>query len=225
MDTFATGARRDLSPDRTERYDLITPWAWERLAKTYAEGSVKYGDRNWEKGIPASNLINHAIRHIVKWLKGDRDEDHLAHAVWNLCAVMHFEETRPDLIDVPTRQERRLYYLASPYSHEDPGVCGMRYQAACEATAWLLRNGYLAYSPIAASHPVAACGLDGSWEAWREVDLRMLRHCDAVLVLTIDGWKESRGVAAEIEYARRHGKPVSFLVPVTGGYEIVASIE
>ncbi len=66
---------------------------------TYAEGAVKYGARNWLKGIPASDLINHAIRHIYLWLGGDMSEDHLAHAVWNLLAVMHFEDTKPDMID------------------------------------------------------------------------------------------------------------------------------
>jgi len=33
------------------------------------------------------------------WLQGDRTEDHLAHAAWNIFALMHFEETRPELID------------------------------------------------------------------------------------------------------------------------------
>lgn len=74
---------------------------------TYAEGAVKYGARNWLKGIPASDLINHAIRHIYLWLGGDMSEDHLAHAAWNLLAVMHFEDTRPDMIDCGPMMEQQ----------------------------------------------------------------------------------------------------------------------
>ena len=89
----------------TVRYDLISPRALFRLAVTYAEGAAKYGAHNWEKGMEASNLINHALQHIFSWLDGDDSgEDHLAHAFWNLAALMHFEEKRPDLIDIPSRK-------------------------------------------------------------------------------------------------------------------------
>ena len=30
---------------------------------------------------------------------GMRDEDHLAAAVWNIFAIMHFEEVKPEMID------------------------------------------------------------------------------------------------------------------------------
>lgn len=99
---FPTGARRCGDADR-ERFDLISPIALRRLAETYAEGAAKYGDRNWENGFPASVIINHALRHLNLWLAGDRQEDHLAHAAWNLFALMHFEEQRRDLIDIPAR--------------------------------------------------------------------------------------------------------------------------
>jgi hypothetical protein len=101
--TFSSGAVRSKDADNT-RFDLITPIGLRRLAETYAEGSLKYSDWNWLKGIPASDLMNHAMRHLVLWLSGDRTEDHLAHASWNLFSIMHFEETREDLIDVPSRK-------------------------------------------------------------------------------------------------------------------------
>ena len=100
---FATGAVRG-SDANGERWDLITPIGLRRLAETCAEGAAKYGDYNWQKGIPASVMINHAIRHIYLYLAGDRGEDHLAHASWNLLGVCHFEELLPEMIDLPTRQ-------------------------------------------------------------------------------------------------------------------------
>lgn len=99
---FETGAVRSSDADDT-RYDLITPIGLRRVAQTCAEGAVKYGERNWERGFPISSVLNHALRHINEWLAGDMTEDHLAHAAWNLLAAIHFEETRPDLIDIPTR--------------------------------------------------------------------------------------------------------------------------
>lgn len=96
---FSTGAVRSSDADSV-RYDLISPIALRRLAETYAEGAKKYGPNNWLKGIPVSDLLNHALRHINLWMSDDCTEDHLAHAVWNLCSIMHFEETRPDLFDV-----------------------------------------------------------------------------------------------------------------------------
>jgi hypothetical protein len=102
MITYASGARR--SADASDvRYDLITPVGLRRLAQTCAEGAQKYGDYNWQKGIPASEMLNHAIRHIYLWLEGDTDEDHLAHAAWNILGVCHFEETLPAMINIPRR--------------------------------------------------------------------------------------------------------------------------
>lgn len=106
---FATGAVRGLCAER-ERYDLVSHIGLRRLAETYGEGSVKYdkdsegkpidhyGQNNWLKGIPADNLLRHAIKHIEQYRSGDVSEDHLAHATWNLFSLMHFEETRPDMM-------------------------------------------------------------------------------------------------------------------------------
>lgn len=103
--TFPTGAVRGTDGDG-ERFDLISPIALRRLARVYALGASRYGERNWEKGLPVSNLVNHAVRHIYLYLQGDGSEDHLAHAVWNLAAAMHMEELRPDCLDIPTRPHR-----------------------------------------------------------------------------------------------------------------------
>ena len=94
---FETGAVRSRDADSV-RYDLITPIGLRRLAETYAEGALKYGENNWLAGIPSSDLFNHAVRHLYLWLAGDTSEDHLAHAAWNIFAIMHFEEARPELI-------------------------------------------------------------------------------------------------------------------------------
>ena len=100
---FATGTVRGTDADG-ERWDLITPIGLRRLAQTCAEGARKYGEHNWIKGIPASVMLNHAIRHLYRYLEGDRSEDHLAHAAWNILGVCHFEEAMPEMIDIPPRK-------------------------------------------------------------------------------------------------------------------------
>ena len=87
------------------RCDLLPACAILRKARHFEAGAKKYGDRNWEKGIPLNSFIDSALRHIFKYLNGETDEDHLCAASWNLDAAMWTEEKRPDLINIPTRPE------------------------------------------------------------------------------------------------------------------------
>jgi hypothetical protein len=72
------------------RYDLIPPEALDGLARLYALGAVKYGDRNWEKGFKWSRLFAALQRHSWAWFGGedfdpqDR-QHHLLSVIW--CAV------------------------------------------------------------------------------------------------------------------------------------------
>lgn len=95
---YDTGAVRSGDCEQT-RYDLISPIGLERLAQTYAEGAAKFGAFNWENGMPVNDLLNHAIAHVYKFLRGDRSEDHLAHAAWNLLGAIHSLELWPHLND------------------------------------------------------------------------------------------------------------------------------
>lgn len=70
------------------------------MAETQHEGNITHGVGNWQKGLPASNLVTHALTHILKLINGDVSENHLGHALWNLEKLAHFIETRPDLIDI-----------------------------------------------------------------------------------------------------------------------------
>ena len=84
------------------RFDLITPFGLTRLAKWYELGSKKYSDRNWEKGMPFSRYVDSAFRHLIKFMMGMEDEDHLAAAVWNLLCIIHHQELgQTELDDLP----------------------------------------------------------------------------------------------------------------------------
>lgn len=119
--TFETGAVRSTDADGV-RFDLITPIGLRRLAETYNEGAKKYGSYNWLKGFPASDLSNHVIQHIYKWLNGDTSEDHLAHAAWGLFTIMHFQETRPELIDIPAIKNEVSQETTKPECEKPDGI-------------------------------------------------------------------------------------------------------
>jgi len=120
MHQFPTGAKRS---SKMPRYDLIPKIALDRLAQRFtgdiinnipSGGALKYGEGNWEKGLPTSDVINHIINHItsasnhfrialtqtkdMELVRGSfhaamqRDDD-LAAAMWGLCVLMHQEET------------------------------------------------------------------------------------------------------------------------------------
>ncbi|MFO0915248.1 MAG: DUF1937 family protein [Pirellulales bacterium] len=106
-----------------------------------------------------------------------------------------------------------MIYLASPYSHESPAVRQQRYGDACQAVVHLLHAGLAVFSPIVHSHPLVSYGLPTDWSFWQRVDQEHLRRCDQMIVLMLDGWEESRGVAAEIDIARELGLPIDYLSP------------
>ena len=54
----------------------------------FEEGALKYGDNNWQKGIPVDRYMDSAIRHYLKYRRGDTDEDHARAFVWNvMCCI------------------------------------------------------------------------------------------------------------------------------------------
>jgi hypothetical protein len=67
------------------------------LAKHFEAGAKKYGERNWEKGIPVRCYIDSAVRHYLKYLRGDQDEPHDRAFVWNIVCAIWTCEHKPEL--------------------------------------------------------------------------------------------------------------------------------
>ena len=54
----------------------------------FEEGAKKYGENNWQKGLPVNCYLDSAIRHYLKYRRGDNDEPHDRAFVWNLmCCI------------------------------------------------------------------------------------------------------------------------------------------
>lgn len=103
-EVMETGSQRDTREGKG-RFELISPFALARLAGVYERGAKKYDARNWEKGQPFSRFLDSALRHLNRFAMGWTDEDHLSQALWNVAAIIHFQEIgRTDLDDLPHYQ-------------------------------------------------------------------------------------------------------------------------
>lgn len=67
------------------------------VSKHFEEGAEKYGEDNWKKGLPVKCYINSAVRHFLKWLRGDKDENHCSAFCWNLICAIWTCKNKPEL--------------------------------------------------------------------------------------------------------------------------------
>lgn len=73
------------------RFDLIPPKAMFRLAAIMEHGARKYAPNNWKK-IEIDSHVNHALQHLFAYLAGDRQDDHLGHALARAAMAVELEE-------------------------------------------------------------------------------------------------------------------------------------
>lgn len=105
----------------------------------------------------------------------------------------------------------KFVYLASPYSHPEAFVREQRFHDACKKAAQYLSKGVAVFSPIAHSHPIADYMAEAdrmSFNLWMKADLPLLKNADELHILCIDGWRSSRGVTREVQFAEQLGIPV-----------------
>ena len=88
---YPSGAQRSADAD-SARYDLLPLCAVRRWAERMAHGARKHGDDNWKRGFPAGVVENHLWNHWLKYLQGDRTDDHLAAILCNAAFLMWFED-------------------------------------------------------------------------------------------------------------------------------------
>lgn len=68
-------------------------------AKHFEAGAKKYAENNWRKGIPVKSYIDSAVRHYLKFLRGDDDEPHDLALCWNLMCAVWTCRHKPELND------------------------------------------------------------------------------------------------------------------------------
>ena len=83
--------------------DVLIEWG-----QVYTFGAKKYGRDNWKLGTDYHEFYGSALRHLFAFWGGeDIDPEsglsHLAHALWNIAAIRHYQNKGLGTDDRPTR--------------------------------------------------------------------------------------------------------------------------
>lgn len=69
-------------------------------SKMLQKGQNKYNRMNWNKGLPTHCFLDSGLRHCMKVLRGDTDEDHKQSFIWNFAGLLWTKAHHPDLDDI-----------------------------------------------------------------------------------------------------------------------------
>lgn len=89
------------------------------VAKHFEEGAEKYGENNWQKGIPVHSYIDSAIRHLLRYWNNENDERHDRAFCWNILCAIWTCENKPELNDFSSRNITKDY--CEVCVHQDNG--------------------------------------------------------------------------------------------------------
>ena len=87
-----------------QRFDLIPFDLMDDEQKVWEAGAKKYAPNNWRKGMPLTQPLNAALRHLTAYLMGENTDpetgiSHLAHAVTSIRIAQNTERYFPELDD------------------------------------------------------------------------------------------------------------------------------
>ncbi len=110
-----------------------------------------------------------------------------------------------------------LWYLGSPYSHPDAWMRELRFRAVSRvAGALRVERGIAIWCPIAHSHPISEelKGVDPTdvdfWLSW---DKPFEQACKGLIICSLPGWVNSKGLIIEGSLFRKAGKTVEVYYP------------
>lgn len=85
---YPSGMRRDTLVGKP-RYELVDRAMLTRWAVHMTRGAEKYGLENWRLANSveeARRFQGSAMRHLIQWMNGEREEDHAAAIMFNIAA-------------------------------------------------------------------------------------------------------------------------------------------
>lgn len=132
--------------------------------------------------------------------------------------------------------KKKLLFLASPFTAKMEEVRSSNLRISLQATVWLMEQGFDVYNPLAHGATITRF-VEGNdvnffenydidtfnfienydpelanslipYNAWHELNCRIMEACDALVWLDTDYTANSKGVRAEIDYARQLRLPI-----------------
>lgn len=78
------------------------------VGELFAIGANKYAARNWEKGMDFGRVWSAMLRHLLKFVRGERHDDvdgqhHMTSVAWCAVVLLHFESNRDTYREFDTR--------------------------------------------------------------------------------------------------------------------------
>ena len=119
-----------------------------------------------------------------------------------------------ELIDelIAAQGEYGYWYMASPYTKHAGGYEVANFEA-CLAASLLIDKGVRIFCPIAHSHAIANVGIieKGDSRTWLAQDYPLMIAATGLLVVMIDGYEDSHGIAVEVETFKEQDKQIHYL--------------
>jgi hypothetical protein len=130
---------------------------------------------------------------------------------------MCYDFINPNYHLIIMNKNRKLWYVAAAYSHPDKQISLFRKKHQELVIGHLASLGIFCLDPLANHYVVETLKINGrtplptEFEFWNGFCHRSMDATDGIIVCdTIDGWKESLGVTAEIKYATECEKPILY---------------
>jgi hypothetical protein len=108
-----------------------------------------------------------------------------------------------------------LICLIAPYSDRNPRIVAKRMATFYMTDAALCEQGNITISCLDKhSRLPFNSALRGDYDFWKRQAETMIKVCDKVVVIKMDGWETSSGVTQELALAKSLGKPIEYIEPV-----------
>lgn len=113
------------------------------------------------------------------------------------------------MTDISDLKTDGFWYLASPYSHTDKFIQGIRARRSNDYAGALLRAGVYVHQPIWSTHRIGErFELPGDHLFWLGFNKAFIDPSVGMIMCDIEGWQQSKGCQQEIEYVRSLNKPI-----------------
>jgi|SRR5579884_288218 len=110
---------------------------------------------------------------------------------------------------------KRIIYLAAPYTDPNPAVRRERFIKVTEASAYLISQNLKVVSPLTATHPIDLVmiknGIILDSDYWVDNDLMYMEMCTEMIILQLEGWEKSSGIKREVKFFQDHNLPISYM--------------
>lgn len=105
-----------------------------------------------------------------------------------------------------------MIFISSPYSDLQKSVIKKRVDMITYYAGYLLNQGIVSISPIIVGEQIMKhFNFPSDFNFWDKVCFSYLEKSSEMHVLTLYGWRGSKGVNGEIEYAEKNGIPIKYI--------------